>query len=817
MTREKFILGSTKLDRQVPDFKGMTIADILLLPEELQPLAAWMIRQQAEISLAQVTAYLDQDEDTARSYLDYLVQQGFIQELQIDGEPHYLTRLDRRRASQVPEVIWQSLAPGSPLAIIRNPSGEQSVVAGESFELYVTVSNQGSQSAVIDVYIDESSQPLYQWCTVPRDRLALGPLQSGEVVFHIQVPPQALPSVYDYSLVVDAPEHYPEDTPIRHSQRVQVLPPVQEAVRVNDPSFTIQPATSSTKPIVLQPGQVLEVMVLVHNTSDRVDRFRLTCPDLDERWITVRYPEGLETPGLVLETDGLDLNPGGKGQIILLIHPPTDALAGTYSPTIRLHSANNTELMLLDLVYLQIQPIYYLNLELRTLLGKVKEGAGQFEIRLTNEGNTERTIALAAQSADEEDLFNYQLAPTHTWLLPPKSQAIVDLKVHPLKWWKRPLFGGGRLINFLIRVDDTQQLPLATDRLQGTLVWEARPIWQFLFFLLTTLGALGAIAFLIWASFFKPPAAPKILEFTSEDGTYQEASGDFIRLNWQVHNATQIKALRLVSQTGAGTAASQPVVYPFDQGIPKELQPFCGKVLQPVLVCKGVQTDARKAGSYVFELAVIPATGEGEPSDIKKTAPIGIQPQAPTIVAFQINGKDAASKYLVPISREEPVKKVILSWQVAGGSDTQVELLPAPGSVDRKGSTSYQLTQTPKAETFTLKATNAAGQQVSKSVTIETFDPTRPAPVRSPGVPTVPGSTLPPLPPPITLPVIPMPGPSLPPPPLPGGTAGQPGQPGSTAPGATAPAKQAPTPNPTAPAPTDPDRLSPSELPPQFD
>lgn len=825
MTREQSIPGLSSADypvgernsRQSPNaFTGMTPADVLLLPEALQPLASWLMRQPEDVTLTQVAAFLGQSDAVARQQLNSLVQRGFVQVIPSEEEPRYATRFGDRRSRKLPDVLWQSLAPGSPLAVIRNPSGEQSVVAGEPFELYVTISNQGSHSAVIDVLIDETSQP-YQWCAAPHDRLALGSQQSGEVVFHFQVPPQALPGVYDYCLVVDAPEHYPEDTPIRHSQRVVVLPPVQEVVRVNDPTFAIQPATSSTKPALLQPGQMLEVLVLVQNTSDRVDRFRLTCPDLAENWLTVRYPEGLNTPGLVVESDGLDLNPGATGQIVLLIHPPADAAAGTYSPTIRLHSANNPELMLLDLVYLQIRPVYYLTLELRTLLGRVKHGAGQYEVRLMNEGNTDRDLILSLSSPDEDKLCSHEVLPD-VWQLPPKRSGSSDLRIQPVKWWRRPLFGGGRLITFYVDVQDRENLPLTTDRLQGTLVWEARPVWQLLLFILATLGALGAIALLIWLWLFQTPAPAKILEFGSQDTTYQEAEGDFIRLNWQVRNPTQLQTLRLSSQSPDGAALGQPVVYDFSQGVPKELQPFC--TVQRVLICNGVQTDARKAGGYIFELAVIPKDGNGEPVDTKKTGTITIQAQFPVILSFKVNNQEAESRYLIPINKKQPQKSVSLSWEVRGGKDLRVELLPSPGAVrtDSQGSgkVNYLLPKRPNSETLTLKVTNAAGQQVSRSVTIETFDPALPSPSPKPRIPTVPVTALPPPPPGSPLPVIPIPAaPTV----LPAPNAGtQPSQPPApAAPGSAAPANKPPSPNPNAPAPADPNTLSPSELPPQFD
>jgi hypothetical protein len=157
---------------------------------------------------------------------------------------------------------------------------------------------------------------------------------------------------------------------------------------------------------------------LVNNRSDRVDRFWLTVPDLEETWFTVRYPESLEQVGLVVAGDGLDLNPGAKGEITLLLNPPLQARAGSYFPTLRVQSANNPDLMLLDIVYLQVLPTYLLSVELRTLIGKVRRMAGLFEVRLTNQGNTVREVIIRAITLEEEELCSYTLEPTQVQILP---------------------------------------------------------------------------------------------------------------------------------------------------------------------------------------------------------------------------------------------------------------------------------------------------------------------------------------------------------------------------------------------------------------
>jgi len=950
MARKTPDFGSIGTERQ--EEKRLSMADILALPDSQRQVVQWMVRQ-GDCTLQDVAANTDQDEGDAAIALYDLKEQGFVQEIEVDGETRYRVRLASKEGiKQLPQTIQQALAPGKPLAVIPNPSGDFAVTAGSSFELCVTVSNKGNQSALIDIYIDEVSQALRQWCDSPFERLALSPKSTSEVVFKFQVPPQTLPSNYHYQLVLDAPQHYPEDTPIRYSQRVQVLPAIEDAVRVSDPTFTVIPATSTVAPIVLQPGQPLQVIVLVDNRSDRVDRFWLSCSDLDESWYNVRYPEGLQLPGLVTTSDGLDLNPGAKGEIVLLLNPPLNAVAGNYFATLRLQSANNPDFVLLDVIYLQVLPVYLITVELRTLLGQVRRSPGLYEVRLTNVGNTEREIIVRTVSFEEEDLCRYTLEPPQVRMLP-GAIGIVGLQIQPTKWWRRPVYGGGRLIHFGIALEDPEKLPLPNELPQGALLWEPRPWWQFLLLLLTILGTLGAIAFLIWWLFFRPPAPPKIMEFSSDNPSYQEADNDFVNLNWQIRNPQQIQSLSLTSQSPDGSAPVQPITYDFSKGIPNELKEFC--IFRAMLICKNVRTAARQPGNYVFELKVFSKKKKDVPADSSKTNTIKIQSVVPPkisefvstkpvyqeasnrsqesgvrsqksatedmillnwkvnnpeqlkelkligrapdgsvtsplksynfnqgipkelkescqlsqdltcknvpteatkpgdyvfeltavpqkreaekpisvktdtikilpnivpikIASLKINNQDAAGKYLVPLDPKKPIKPIVITWQVEGGKDTKVEFLPAPGTVPPTGAISYPLSRQPSSETLTLKVTNKAGQEISRSITFETVLPPKPEssptasppslqiPMRPPGLPTLP------------LPSAGAPSPGASPTPSASSTSGAASP--SSSPGGS------PSPSPTAspsllpggsPSPSIPDTLSPSELPPRFD
>ncbi|MBH8560896.1 hypothetical protein I8748_01655 [Nostoc sp. CENA67] len=662
----------TATDARITGLKaGLSMAEVLMLPPQQRKIVQWMMKRSPEgVTLNEAAFHIDLNQQATLALLDELVEEGFIEEVLTSGEVQYRVRLAAKRGIQQ-QTIQQTLAPGNPLAVIFNPSGDYAVQAGSKFEIYVTVTNKGAESALIDVFVDELSSLMIQWCNAPRQRLALGSNSISEVLFEFDVPITAIPSTYNYSIIIDAPLHYPEDTPIRHGARIQVLPAIETVVRVSDPTFTVLPPTSSRSPAAILPGGILQVNVIVHNRSDRVDRFRLNCLDFDERWFSIRYPEGLQTAGLVIPNMGLNLNPGEQGEILLQFNPPLGVTAGLYYPTIRLYSANNPDLVLLDVVYLEILPSYLLNAEMQIIVGRVKRKYGVFEVKLMNAGNTVREIACQAIPADEDELCSYTISPSLLRVLPGEKISS-QVTVTPLKWWRRPIFGAGQLLNFRIELEDRQQLPLPYASLPGTLIWEPRPWWQFLLVLLTGLGTLVAIAFLVWW-LLRPPAPPKILQFNSSDTLYQQANHENIRLSWEIRNPKILQRLALSGLFADGSAAVQPVIYNFNGKVPDELQQFCQ--LGQVLTCANVPTDARKPGDYVFELQAFTNDNPNVTADVVKTNMIKIAPVPPPAILEFASAKPIYQETPINLQKQNQIRpdQIRLNWKI-NNFDTIKEL-----------------------------------------------------------------------------------------------------------------------------------------------
>ncbi|MEM6521505.1 MAG: hypothetical protein AAF722_19490 [Cyanobacteria bacterium P01_C01_bin.70] len=512
------------------------------------------------------------------------------------------------------------------------PSGDAAITSGDTIELHVILTNQGHQGAIFDIYLDETAEPVRYWCQEPFQRLALDAQESAEVVFRIEVPLQTLPDNYDYLLILDAPEHYPEETPLQHQSRLQVLPPVQSVEQTQDPTFQIAPETTPERPAVLRPGQPLELQAIVYNRSPRVDRFYLSCPDLPETWYRIVYPEGLNGLGQVLTQDGLLLNPGAEGRIMLLLQLPSNITAGRHLPTLQLHSANNPELVLMDVTYLQVEPTFALSLALQDILSRVQQGPGRFSLMLANDSNTRRSLLLRAYENAENPLCRYGLE-TPTLISPPGSHQQVELTVQPTKRWQRPWWGQGRKVPFYVEVRDEFVLPVEGDRVEGELVWAPRPLWQRLLAAALIFGGLTALGLLIWWIFFRTPPRLQISQFEAEGEVFEAAQDDFIHLQWRVGPTRDIQGLQLTGKALSGNRHPAPVTYSFESGIPPELQSICTQTRR-WLTCRYVPTDARAPGDYEFELTAIPKR-EGQAIATLTTDTTTVQPlPAPQIAHF---------------------------------------------------------------------------------------------------------------------------------------------------------------------------------------
>ncbi|NER82985.1 MAG: hypothetical protein F6K42_26200 [Leptolyngbya sp. SIO1D8] len=243
-----------------------------------------------------------------------------------------------------------------------------------------------------------------------------------------------------------------------------------------------------------------------------------------------------------------------------------------------------------------------------------------------------------------------------------------------------------------------------------------------------------------------PPDPPVILDFRAAAAAYQVVSRNAtdtteittsaatnesatsspspvavapVLLNWTIDNRSEIQTIQIESLAPDGSANTQPIFFEFTNGeIDPELVRYCTSSTEVQLRCENVPTQAEQVGEYTFYLRVI-TDREDISAEIAKLAPmVAIKPLAPIINSFQVNGIDvlAEPRQVLPLNPALETTPIRLSWQVENA--IKIELFPAPGEVEGE-SINYTISATPGVETIELRATNEAGEVMTRSVVIE--------------------------------------------------------------------------------------------------
>lgn len=441
-------------------------------------------------------------------------------------------------------------------------------------ERVITIQNRGSETANLELWLeptDAQSAALRQWSLFDKSdaELMLEPDERIDVTLSFLIPLQAEPGFYSYDIRLRSPQ-YPHDD-IRRSQQLQVLPSAQEVRLRNEPKITLDPVTDSTHPYPVQAGETFTLTVTVENPSRRTDRFLLTCPDLDDDWYSVIYPENTAiASGQLSYTDGLELNPGEHGNIRCQIHPPPHAPAGQYFPILRIQSKVRSELVLLKVVYFTLVVNDRLTVELAPSVHSLPSPDPYFQVVVFNQGNIQRQLWLDAW--DVEHQLQYRFQP-HELLLAPGEETVATLTVQPRRWRHRVWRLRDRDVDFEVLIDNLHLQPAHVTEdpvLQpalpqpptGKVLYNAQRRWLFRLLMLTLgFGAVCTLLWLIWEFFvWRPSLKPTIVEFSIPQETYKEA-GKPITFSWEVTNPEQIQRLVLDVKDGQVSGFDEPQIY----------------------------------------------------------------------------------------------------------------------------------------------------------------------------------------------------------------------------------------------------------------
>jgi hypothetical protein len=85
------------------------MSDLLTLPDPLDRLCKWMLRQR-QVSPADAVGFLEGDEQLAQQSIEDLLDRGFVREVAIGETIYYRVRLAPTRKRQIPLDLWRALS-----------------------------------------------------------------------------------------------------------------------------------------------------------------------------------------------------------------------------------------------------------------------------------------------------------------------------------------------------------------------------------------------------------------------------------------------------------------------------------------------------------------------------------------------------------------------------------------------------------------------------------------------------------------------------------------------------------------------------------
>lgn len=589
----------------------------------------------------------------------------------------------------------------NPIAVTIPPKNDNSVNPGNIISNCIEIKNNNPFEIKVDIWlvaVDEKSQPLLYWCEFEKSNernkrlqfpLILSAKASCDIDLNFRVPPQAQPGLYKYEILID----YSDKPPIRRPQQLRVLRSDITSQQKTKPEFSLEPSTNSSEPLLLKAGERREIKVKVENKSRRVDTFYLTCPDLDQEWFTLSYPESpFIRPGLVRETDGLDLNPRQSGECTLILHPPKYQQAGSYYPTVKLISQNNESLVLLDVVYLKILPNPSLSVDMNPQSLKISGKSKYFHVQVSNEGNFDREVKFTVDNRD--DIFNYTFDCNPIQLSPAEDTELF-LKVKPKrwKWWLRCFKARQQEINFDLKLENDEFLPPEEVLAQGTLIWVSRP-WK-LFWFLIALGilSLGGVGFLLWNKYLKYhlPPSPYVtnLSTTNKSNSYQK--GEAVLLNWDINHFDKVKKVvfvtlhnnveierkkHIITHKNSFLKIIQKTINEENNGLIKSglknsnlvpTETKCDFLINNtnVLACETLSHFFDKSGKYVFKVEVFTSENSTKPVDVEQKT-ITVYPHPIPRISSLVTDKP---NYQASKDSEQP--PVTLKWDMSNANQVK--------------------------------------------------------------------------------------------------------------------------------------------------
>ena len=514
-------------------------------------------------------------------------------------------------------------------------------------------------------------------------------------------------------------------------------------------------AAIPSEALTVDPGASVQLDILVSNPGAEPETVELVLEGIDPEWIAVPQPT-------------LTLEPGVSGKILVLFRPPrsSESAAGDYPFVARVRTLTGEpgERSLSGI--LRVKAYHHLALEISPKKGAISpmSRANTFELNIANLGNSDHSLLLSG--SDPEDECAYEFDHENVAVGPGQSRETL-VTVNPRS---RKALSSSRLIGFGITARSVEA-PSVVSTTGAQL--EVKPFLSptMLAFLVFVVGLVGVL----WAIQPKPP---RVTSLTVDRPSV--ARGESVTVGWRttdtdggtVHlrvggtelpdkfppqgsytfQPKDVGTLDVVATAMRDTRQSDPERVSVSVSEPAPVPEPRITTLEPS--AKSVRVGQSFVLKYGFNEAVTSAKISPLAKDLDLSLDsIQIATDTPgtmeyTVVAENKAGKRASKSFKIEVTDPsqasivdllatpkavDPDGVVSVSWTVTGASAIRLTY----GDKFEDLATANGTRQIPIAQktTFTLRATDARGKSVSRSVTVRVNAPPAPpvVPTNDPG------------------------------------------------------------------------------------
>jgi hypothetical protein len=294
--------------------------------------------------------------------------------------------------------------------------------------------------------------------------------------------------------------------------------------------------TLSTVDVIIEPGNVAQLVVTMTNRQDAADRLLLEVEGVDVEWYAI------PVPAVNVPADGQT-----SERILFKVARDSANRAGSYPFLVRVQAMETGEVGVAQAT-LVVKPFHALQVDLneKRAIASFFRPLNDFHVSVSNLGNIEETLDLYASDPDDGCAYEFD---TDRITLKPGQTTIVPLAIRPKV---STILGGVRLYGFTVTARSAEDSYVSANA-HGQL--EKHALISPLLGIFLLLMVLGTGGYVLFRPHPVPPAEIRAFNAVPTTVIY----GSDVTLSWDVTNASSAQQIIIKRRRGkAGTEVNDP-------------------------------------------------------------------------------------------------------------------------------------------------------------------------------------------------------------------------------------------------------------------